>query len=235
MKVQKAINSKKICKIPLDYTLQKELIVNQNYTGVLKKYGMMTMMRYSLGMLVVFLFIMILTSNVYALRLNEIESNPEGKDQGAEWVELYSEDHVSLDGYYLENGDGEIIDETSSFSDNKVEKTYGFCKDSWEFIESTKNEENPCGGQEENMENEEIPKSINNEDKNSELKINEEITENLQNISYNPPKKISLGSNIDQEIEDFEVTKTYKTRLGVIYFFVGFSILLVVLIALKKL
>jgi len=228
------------------------------------------MMRYSLGMLVVFLFIMILTSNVYALRLNEIESNPEGKDQGAEWVELYSEDHVSLDGYYLENGDGgkfnlsgsfsgffivtfpglwldnsnetiylkkdgEIIDETSSFSDNKVEKTYGFCKDSWEFIESTKNEENPCGGQEENKENEEIPKSINNEDKNSELKINEEITENLQNISYNPPKKISLGSNIDQEIEDFEVTKTYKTRLGVIYFFVGFSILLVVLIALKKL
>ena len=228
------------------------------------------MMRYSLGMLVVFLFIMILTSNVYALRLNEIESNPEGKDQGAEWVELYSEDHVSLDGYYLENGDGgkfnlsgsfsgffivtfpglwldnsnetiylkkdgEIIDETSSFSDNKVEKTYGFCKDSWEFIESTKNEENPCGGQEENKENEEIPKSINNEDKNSELKINEEITENLQNISYNPPKKISLGSNIDQEIEDFEITKTYKTRLGVIYFFVGFSILLVVLIALKKL
>ena len=228
------------------------------------------MMRYSLGMLVVFLFIMILTSNVYALRLNEIESNPEGKDQGAELVELYSEDHVSLDGYYLENGDGgkfnlsgsfsgffivtfpglwldnsnetiylkkdgEIIDETSSFSDNKVEKTYGFCKDSWEFIESTKNEENPCGGQEENKENEEIPKSINNEDKNSELKINEEITENLQNISYNPPKKITLGSDTSYELEEFEVTKTYKTRLGVIYFFVGFSILLVVLIALKKL
>lgn len=213
---------------------------------------------------------MSLMGEVYALRLNEIESNPEGKDQGAEWVELYSEDHVSLDGYYLENGDGgkfnlsdsfsgffvvtfsglwldnsnetvylkkdgEIIDETSFFSDNKVEKTYSFCKDVWAFIEPTKNGENPCGGQEENKENEQIPDSTNNEDKNTELKINEEITKNLQNLSYNPPKKITLGSDTGYETEDFEVTKTYKTRLGVIYFFIGFSILLVVLIALKKL
>ena len=48
-------------------------------------------------------FIIILTYNSWALRINEIESNPEDEDAGFEWVELYSEYTVSLEGYSLDH------------------------------------------------------------------------------------------------------------------------------------
>lgn len=40
------------------------------------------------------------------LNINEVELNPEGEDEGNEWVELYSEDIVDLEGYYLQNING---------------------------------------------------------------------------------------------------------------------------------
>lgn len=49
--------------------------------------------------------ILINSSQSSALRINELESNPDGKDAGFEWVELYSEESVNLEGYILENGD----------------------------------------------------------------------------------------------------------------------------------
>ena len=50
------------------------------------------------------------------------------------------------------------------------------------------------------------------------------------------PKKIILGSSSKSEDKsDVERTKSYDTRTGVIYFFIGLCVLLVVLMALRKL
>ncbi len=38
-----------------------------------------------------------------ALQISEVEQNPDGDDTGNEWVELYSETTINLDGYYLTN------------------------------------------------------------------------------------------------------------------------------------
>ncbi|MEK6915824.1 MAG: hypothetical protein AABW89_04765 [Nanoarchaeota archaeon] len=241
-----------------------------SYIGGEKIYGMMTMMRYSFAITLVFLLITTLTVNVSAIRLNEIESNPEGDDAGFEWVELYSEDFISLEGYVLDHDgrggvinlsgsfqgffiidfssqwlrnsnetvylkfNGEIIDSTNSFSDNKVEKTHSFCDGEWRFTEPTKNEENSCGNSHGNINNSN-KRDSKKEEKNRELpKIENLSSETAKKEPLNVPlKKISLNSQSDNE--EIEITRTYKTRIGVIYFFIGFCVLLVVLIATRKL
>jgi hypothetical protein len=59
-----------------------------------------------------FLFVIItilLVTNLLALRINEVELNPPGKDAGNEWVELYSTKEIDLEGYKIVNNDeGEI-------------------------------------------------------------------------------------------------------------------------------
>ena len=55
------------------------------------------------------------TSFVSAIRINEFESNPSGSDSGNEWVELYSEDEIDLEGYYLQ-ADNETLDLNGVFS-----------------------------------------------------------------------------------------------------------------------
>lgn len=57
------------------------------------------------------------TSNTTTIIINEVELNPEGDDQGFEWVELYSEEEFDLEGYYLENNDGDIYKLSGVFSD----------------------------------------------------------------------------------------------------------------------
>jgi len=46
---------------------------------------------------------------VYAaeVEITEVELNPEGRDSGNEWVELFSEEEIDLEGWYLKNGDGD--------------------------------------------------------------------------------------------------------------------------------
>jgi hypothetical protein len=219
------------------------------------------------------LFIITLTANTSALRLNEIESNPAGSDSGAEWVELYSENEVNLEDYYLENGDGgkynlsgsfsgylvitfsilwldntnetvyikqnnNVIDSAGPFADSKNnELTYSLCSNEWKMISSTKGAENNCEDNEEESntdEEEQIEQAQETREetpieKKKEVKLS---TPTIEEISPQKTEKISLGKK--QEIKE-EVTKTYKTRQGVIYFFLGFCILLVVLIALKRL
>src|SRR3989344_4567102 len=221
--------------------------------------------------------IFILMGNTSALRINELESNPEGEDAGFEWIELYSENTVSLEGYILDHeGRGsplnlsgsfqgyivinlqsqwlrnsnetvylklnnEIVDAVGPFSDNKKEKTYSFCDGKWIFTDSTQNAENHCGS------NSETKKDDSNEKEDDEKpdvtnSKNDKIKNiNLLNLSYentssgNPIKKIVLGENFDNEIKNGEITRTYKTRISIIYFFIGFCVLLVILIALRKL
>ncbi len=221
----------------------------------------------------VFLLIIILTNNVSSLRINELESNPEGEDSGNEWVELYSEEEVSLDGYildhegrgaqinlsgtfsgffvftfqnqwlrntnetvYLKNGE-QIIQTIGPFSDNKVQKTYNFCEGEWEFDIETKNDLNSCGDPVSN------PALNNNQ---NQVEVQEENEETNSNVSDGviPSTILNYEKEESQKIEKIslkkkgefqEVTRTYKTRMNVIYFFMGFCVLLVVLISLKKL
>jgi len=68
-------------------------------------------MRYSLALLAIF----ILTASVSAIRINEVETNPAGTDAGNEWIELYNNDEILLDGYEIINGDGKNISLNGSF------------------------------------------------------------------------------------------------------------------------
>ncbi|RZD30607.1 hypothetical protein CXT76_02120 [Candidatus Parvarchaeota archaeon] len=52
---------------------------------------------------------------VFSLSITEVELNPPGSDSGNEWVELYSEEEVNLENYFLENNDQDIINLTGSF------------------------------------------------------------------------------------------------------------------------
>lgn len=69
-----------------------------------------------IALIFIFLF-MFLSNFVSSLRINEIEANPLGADPGNEWVELYSNQQVDLDGLYLQNYNGaKIVNLTGSFS-----------------------------------------------------------------------------------------------------------------------
>ena len=229
------------------------------------------MMRFLFVILMACLPIIILTDSCYALRLNELESNPAGQDSGAEWVELYSDSHISLENYYLENGDGgiynlsgsfnglfvvifpglwldntnetvylklhgDIVDSVGPFKDSKNnDETYTFCEGEWKFTASTKNHENSCGTSSNivrnNTNNHQLGRTQNSVEE-TELLATNSTPENSQEVVLNNyPKRIILNKSP----LGGEVTKTYKTRTTIIYSFIGFCVLLVILIALRKL
>ena len=75
------------------------------------------------------------TSVVSAIRINEFEANPSGSDSGNEWVELYSENEINLEDYYLQADDNKlnlsgsfsgylVIFFESQFIDNENEVIY---------------------------------------------------------------------------------------------------------------
>ena len=249
------------------------------------------MTRFSFVILTACLFIIILTADSYALRLNEIEANPEGEDSGFEWLELYSDDSVSLEGYYLDHNssggpvnlsgsfsgyfivtfptqwlrntnevvylklNGNVVDTAGPFSDNKKEKTYSFCN-TWIFVSATQNGTNACSGnsnnnQNTNSNNNQNSNVNNNQNANNSINVNNskkikrnDVSEvnntkndliDFSNDVVQKPKKIVLNSKTDDKEGGGEITKTYKTRIGVIYFFMALCVLLVVLIALRKL
>jgi hypothetical protein len=70
------------------------------------------------GIFSVCLVFIILLSIHYAsaIRINEIELNPQGSDSGNEWVELYSENEIDLTGYSLMNHDNRTLDLSGIFS-----------------------------------------------------------------------------------------------------------------------
>lgn len=67
------------------------------------------------GISSVLLFLFLLPDFVFAVRINEVELNPEGTDAGNEWVELYSEQEVNLSGWKLVNGDNKSVSLDSFF------------------------------------------------------------------------------------------------------------------------
>lgn len=212
------------------------------------------------------------TEIVSALTITEVESNPAGKDSGNEWIELYSEEQISLDNYFLENGDGgiftlngsingylviifsglwldnsnetvflkrnnEIISIVPIFADAKNnDLTFRVCEEEWEMKDSTKGEENDCENLvelndvpiEKNIENEFVEEKIIDKQENNNSKLIK-----LVDSKEIKSEKIVLGKS--SKVNNSEMTKSYKTRIGVIYFFIGICVLLVVLMALRKL
>jgi hypothetical protein len=66
--------------------------------------------------LMVVIFILIIVNITSAIRINEVELNPEGQDAGREWLELYSESHFDLSGLTIMNVKGKNISMNGSFS-----------------------------------------------------------------------------------------------------------------------
>ena len=61
-------------------------------------------------------FIVFLANGAHALLINEVELNPEGNDSGNEWIELFSEEEVNLEGHFIESNDGDVWNLSSNFS-----------------------------------------------------------------------------------------------------------------------
>ena len=102
------------------------------------------------------------------------------------------------------------------------------------------NQNNPNNNEEEEgeeTEDDDENPTQNNVVNNSVNSINSNLVPNLIEISNNQkPTKITLASSSKKQSEEsVELTKSYKTRIGVIYFFVGLCVLIVVLMALRKL
>ncbi len=69
--------------------------------------------------LVFLVHLFLFSSLVSALRINEVELNPEGSDSGKEWLELYSQEEINLTGYNIKNNDNNVINLTKLFSSQK--------------------------------------------------------------------------------------------------------------------
>lgn len=169
---------------------------------------------------------------------------------------------VQFDRQFLDNADeraflkdssGTIIDETPAFDDNANDgKTWQKCENEWVFRNSTRELENDCGAQ--SLGNNQQGSQQNNQGNNQQSNIEEDNGENapeqdltLTNIvqqdntvsnnlvlaNSEQPKKIVLNS-VEEKDEVF-VTKKEKVRRGVLYSFIGFLVILVVLLAWRKL
>ena len=223
----------------------------------------------SITKLILLIFVL---PNILALELSEVEPNPPGADTGNEWIELYSEQEVNLESYFLENNDGktrslngsftsylvvsfdsqwldnsdekvilkkgdEIIDETILLKDDKNNDfSWNKCEGGWLFIESTKEGENNCVGEKQQAEeiSEDIAES-GRDKKTSHLaeQINQSENKNFQVVS-DASEKITLNSPAGQSSQPF-ASKQEKNRTGIIYAFTIFTVIIIILLALRKL
>lgn len=215
-------------------------------------------------------------TNVSAIRINEVESNPAGKDSGNEWVELYSEEEIDLSAYKLMNNDGDEINLEASFSgyyiytfisqwlDNNDEKVFLYENDElidqskilddnknddgawsycggWEFIKSTKGEENVCAGDvSEDAGTEDISQQQDQQQQtqqNQTTDADEDDTGETQTTTNDEAAPITMSTiklnpkDIKSESDNEDLTQSQYA----IYGFVLFCILLVVLFISKKL
>src|SRR3989344_2131203 len=165
-----------------------------------------------------FLFSILLVSNVYAIRINEVDINPAGTDAGNEWVEFYNNGEISLEGYKIINNDGNNISLNGSFNgyfvyvftkqwlDNSNESIYLY-KDSqlidqtdlladstnndltWQFCDGDWNFLNSTKGQINNCPiDEDEETSVNNE---SSVQEEQENTTQIANKTLTTPKTTS--------------------------------------------
>lgn len=58
----------------------------------------------------------LLIASASAIKISEVELNPEGTDPGNEWAELYSQNAINLSDYIIKNRDNSTINLTGEFS-----------------------------------------------------------------------------------------------------------------------
>jgi len=200
-------------------------------------------MKYLLIILVV-----LLISISSAIKITEVELNPKGMDKGNEWIEFYCKKKTDLSSYMIVNNDGDklslsgecrgyfvhtfekqwldnsdekvflykgnkLIDKTDLLKDDKNDdKTWSLCED-WKFRKPTEDSENDCNSDEE--------------------KENKEETE-IKNIEENKqPQNIKLESiNLEPKNTEDEKDETKSNR--VVYWFIGFFILIILLFVAKR-
>lgn len=71
------------------------------------------------GVLLILLsaFLILSLSYVSAVRINEVELNPDGGDSGNEWIELYSEQEINITDWIILSTNGRNMTFNASFSD----------------------------------------------------------------------------------------------------------------------
>ncbi|MCK5624720.1 hypothetical protein KAI04_02670 [Candidatus Pacearchaeota archaeon] len=198
---------------------------------------------------------------VSGIKINEIEMNPSGTDAGNEWIELYGGEEINLEGYKLINNDGDeiilngifsgyyvyvldkqwldnldekvflyknenLIDESGIFDDSyNNDKTWQLCN-SWKFLEATKGEKNRC----ETEESEEKITDEQVEDVEENIKEYVEKEKEEFNIPLTPEVISLTPKDIKSEENTESLDKTDYARYG----FIGFCILIGVLLILKN-
>jgi len=156
----------------------------------------------------------------------------------------------SFSGYYvyifekqwLDNSDEkvflyrneELIDETDLFDDSKNnDETWQLC-DTWEFIMSTKGEKNNCDEEQQDSEDPEPPEEPEQEEEDEEK--DEEEKEIIIEEQNQEPDEPFYGEIISLDSKDIKGEDDKKLNIGkcAIYGFIGFCVLLVILIALSQ-
>ena len=216
------------------------------------------------------------------LRINEVELNPPLDDSGNEWVELYSESEINLEGYYfyidekkynltgifsgyfshafpgqwLDNKnetivlmkDNDVVDRIDYLNDDKNNGlAWSFCGE-WKFIVSTRGEDNNCDGS--NNVGQNLSQNTSTANQNSSTMQTNYDNDTLGvSVGENPnpliktdysvvqkkKEKIVLNKPISKSDESVFISREYRTQLVVVYSFAGFCVLLIILLALRKL
>lgn len=160
-------------------------------------------------------------------------------------------DNVDERVYLKYEEDNATIDSTPLFDDGDNDNnSWNKCNDEWIFIESSKGEENLCGDEDQNNNDDSNNDSDGNDsnDDDSNLINNSENNQEIDTISTvqtNQREKIVLNAPIQSggvnEIEnednagDIFISKQERLRMWVIYSFLIFAVLLIILLALRRL
>lgn len=187
-----------------------------------------------------FLFIL-LTSISSALSITEIELNPIDSDAGNEWLELHSEDKFNLEGYYLQNEDGDkynlsgnlegyfIVNFEKQWLDNSKTIIY-LKKDSKTIFQTPEISDSKNDDLTLNLCNNSfiLIESSKGERNNCPLENNQSQT----NLHIIDDDKLFLNNHKEEKLI---LSKDSKIRLYLAYFFTFFSTFIIILIYLRKL
>lgn len=203
-----------------------------------------------------FILILLLLPSISAIKINEVESNPQGEDSGNEWVELYSKDEIKIKEYKLVNNDGDELSLSGSFSgyyvytfnkqwlDNSDERIFLYKNndliDETDLFEDDKNDDltwQLCDGDWEFMEPTKSKKNnCEKEDDKENEKIKEKNEEMFEEIKEVKLENIELGTiklntkDIKSEDNKKDLDKSSYAKYG----FVIFCVLLGLLFVFKK-
>jgi hypothetical protein len=143
--------------------------------------------------------------------------------------------------------DGGIVDEIKDIDDSENNgRSWQNCDGSWDFLDNTRGEENSCEAMNNNpsQTSNKLENKGNGEDENPELDHNLDdmsdndnpVVRNLEGSQASKNQKIVLNSpSLESEEDKKHTSKNEKVRRGVIYSFVLFCVVLIILLALRKL